>query len=267
MSPAQLVAWMRAFLAEVTARTHRLGVVYTGTNWWNACTGSNTTFGQYPLWVARYSTSPLPLPAGWANLTFWQYSASGKLPNGTPVDQDVFRGGTAALTQLALGSGYHVLTSNGDVHSYGVPWFGSDTGKLAPGITAAAIATDPTTGGYWILKSNGGVDPFNAPWYGSLNGGLPAGQKVTGIAANPHGGYLILTSNGGVHNYGAPWYGSDNGKLPAGITAIAIATDPGTGGYWILKSNGGVDPFNAPWYGSLNGGLPAGQKATGIAGA
>jgi GH25 family lysozyme M1 (1,4-beta-N-acetylmuramidase) len=182
MSPAQLVAWMRAFLAEVTARTHRLGVVYTGTNWWNACTGSNTTFGQYPLWVARYSTSPLPLPAGWANLTFWQYSASGKLPNGTPVDQDVFRGGTAALTQLALGSGYHVLTSNGDVHSYGVPWFGSDTGKLAPGITAAAIATDPTTGGYWILKSNGGVDPFNAPWYGSLNGGLPAGQKATGVA-------------------------------------------------------------------------------------
>ena len=58
--------------------------------------------------------------------------------------------------------GYHVLTSNGGVHNYGAPWYGS--------------------GGYWIVKSNGGVDAFNAPWYGSLAWHVPAGQSVTRIA-------------------------------------------------------------------------------------
>lgn len=101
MTPAQLVAWARAFLAEVAARTGRPGTIYTSTSWWNLCTASDGTFGQYPLWVARYSTSPLPLPAGWTNFAFWQYSNTGKLPNGNPVDQDVFNGNGAALASLA----------------------------------------------------------------------------------------------------------------------------------------------------------------------
>lgn len=265
MTPAQLVAWTRAFLSEVTARTGRLGVIYTSTSWWNKCTSSNTTFGQHPLWVARYSTSPLPLPAGWSNLTFWQYSGTGTLPGGSPVDQDVFRGDLATLRQLAAGVGYHVLTSDGDVHGYGVPSYGSDKGKYPMATTAVGIAADLGTRGYWIAKSDGGVSNFNAPWYGSLRGWLPAGQKVRGIAATSTGGYLVLTSNGGVHNYGTPWYGSDANRLPTGITAVAIAANPATGGYWILKSNGGVDPFNAPWFGSLKGQVPAGQKVTGIA--
>jgi peptidoglycan/xylan/chitin deacetylase (PgdA/CDA1 family) len=82
-----------------------------------------------------------------------------------------------------LGLGYHVLTSNGGVHNYGAPWYGSLAGKLPAGVTAVGIAADPATGGYWIAKSDGGVDAFNAPWYGSLAWHVPAGQSVTGIAA------------------------------------------------------------------------------------
>jgi peptidoglycan/xylan/chitin deacetylase (PgdA/CDA1 family) len=162
------------------------------------------------------------------------------------------------------GLGYFVLTSNGGVHNYGAPWYGSDAGKYPAGVTAAGLASDPVTGGYWILKSDGGVDNFNAAWYGSLRGQVPADQKVTGIASS-RGGYLILTSDGGVHSYGAPWYGSDAGKYPAGVTAVGLAANPATGGYWILKSDGGVDNFNAPWYGSLRGSIPAGQTVTGLA--
>ena len=77
--------------------------------------------------------------------------------------------------------GYLVLTSNGGVHNYGTPWYGSDAGKLPNGMTATGFAADPATGGYWILKSNGGVDAFNVPWYGSLAWHVPAGQSVTGI--------------------------------------------------------------------------------------
>ena len=68
------------------------------------------------------------------------------------------------------GLGYHVLTSNGGVHNFGAPWYGSATGTLPEGQTAVGLAADPATGGYWILKSNGGVANYNAPWYGSTAG-------------------------------------------------------------------------------------------------
>ena len=121
------------------------------------------------------------------------------------------------------------------MHNFGTPWYGSDAGKLAAGVTATGIAADPKTGGYWILKSDGGVDSFHAPWSGSIRG-----HVVTGIAGTRGGGYLLLTPDGGVHNFGTPWFGSDIGHLPAGVTAAGIAADRVTGGYWIVKSNGGV---------------------------
>jgi peptidoglycan/xylan/chitin deacetylase (PgdA/CDA1 family) len=183
------------------------------------------------------------------------------------VIQDLKARGYSFVTLDALqGLGYHVLTSNGGVHNYGAPWYGSDAGKLPAGVKAVGLATDPVTGGYWILKSNGGVDAFTAPWSGSLAWKVPAGQSVTGIAGTAGGGYLVLTSDGGVHNYGAPWYGSDAGKLPTGVNAVGLAADPVTGGYWILKSDGGVDAFHAPWSGSLRWSLPSGLAVTGIAG-
>ena len=176
------------------------------------------------------------------------------------------RGYSFVTIDALMGLGYHVLTSNGGVHNYGTPWYGSDAGKLPAGVTATGMAADPATGGYWILRSDGGVDAFNAPWLGSMRGQIPAGKAVTGIAGTQAGGYLVLTSDGGVHNYGTPWYGSDAGKLPAGVTAAGIAVDLTSGGYWILKSDGGVDAFHARWAGSIRGQLPTGVAVTGIAG-
>ena len=97
MTPAQMSAWIRDFVGEVAARTGQRAVIYTSTNWWNPCTGNDAAFGSYPLFIARYAASPLPLPAGWAKWTVWQYSSSGTLPG----DQDVFSGDPAGLTRLA----------------------------------------------------------------------------------------------------------------------------------------------------------------------
>ena len=161
------------------------------------------------------------------------------------------------------GTGYQLLTSNGGVHNFGAPWWGSAAGTLPTGVTAVALATDPVTGGYWILKSDGGVANYNAPWYGSMTGIIPPGQTVTAIAPS-RGGYLILTSNGGVHNFGAPWWGSAAGTLGAGVTAIGLAVDPATGGYWILMSSGRLVACNAPFDGSMKGIIPPGTTLTGI---
>jgi hypothetical protein len=97
------------------------------------------------------------------------------------VIQSLQARGYSFVTSDALrGQGYHVLTSNGGVHNYGAPWYGSHGGTLPIGVRAAELAADPVTGGYWVLKSDGGVDAFNAPWYGLVE--VPAGQTVTGIA-------------------------------------------------------------------------------------
>ena len=76
-----------------------------------------------------------------------------------------------------------MLTSYGGVSNFGIPWYGSDTGKLPAGVTAIGLTADPVTGGYWILRSTGGVDNFNAPWYGSLAGQVPADRAVTAITS------------------------------------------------------------------------------------
>ncbi len=169
------------------------------------------------------------------------------------IDGDAVNG---AVAYKRPDQGYLVLTSNGGVRPFGgTAWYGSDAGRLRPGVRAVALARDRATGGYWILKSNGGIDAFNAPPAGSLQGKLD-GIAPVALVAGPEGGYLILTSNGAVYRFGpAVSYGSDAGKLPAGVSAIGLAVDSATGGYWILRSDGAVDAFNASAYGSLLGKL------------
>jgi GH25 family lysozyme M1 (1,4-beta-N-acetylmuramidase) len=96
LSPPQLSTWIRDFVNEVAARTGRLALIYTNTNWWNPSTNNDASFGANPLFLANYSQDPPPLPAGWTSWTFWQYSDAGTLPG----DQDVFRGSEATLGQL-----------------------------------------------------------------------------------------------------------------------------------------------------------------------
>ncbi len=173
------------------------------------------------------------------------------------------RGYSFVTLDALRGLGYHVLTSAGQVRSFGAPGYGSSS--LPAGVVGTALAADQATGGYWLLKSDGGVDHYNAPWYGSLRLKIPAGQRVTGIAGGTGNGYWILTSRGGVYAFGSPGHGSAPAKLPAGVSAVGIVTDRATGGYWVLKSDGGVDHYGAPWYGSLRLKIPAGQRVTGIA--
>jgi GH25 family lysozyme M1 (1,4-beta-N-acetylmuramidase) len=97
LTPTSLSGWIRDFVNEVAKRTGVRTMIYTNTSWWTTCTGNDATFGSNPLFIANHTQSPPPLPAGWTQWTFWQYSDSGTLPG----DQDVFNGNAAALTQRA----------------------------------------------------------------------------------------------------------------------------------------------------------------------
>jgi GH25 family lysozyme M1 (1,4-beta-N-acetylmuramidase) len=99
-SAAGMVSWIRAFSNEVHRRTGRYPVIYSTRDWWVTCTGNSAGFATAnPLWIARYSSGPGTLPAGWSFYTFWQYASSGIFPG----DQDYFNGSLTRLRVLATG--------------------------------------------------------------------------------------------------------------------------------------------------------------------
>ncbi|RCX22618.1 lysozyme [Fontibacillus phaseoli] len=76
LSKSQINAVADAFLKEVQKLTGIVPIIYTG----NAFAQQfQPSLGQYPLWVARYSSNvPYDVPA-WNRWDFWQYSDSGKV--------------------------------------------------------------------------------------------------------------------------------------------------------------------------------------------
>ena len=101
LSPGAMAAWIAGFAGTYRALTSRWPVIYTGRDWWNACTGGYTGFaGRDPLWVARYAAAPGRLPAGWNSYAFWQHTPGGPVTG----NQDVFNGSSARLRDLAAGS-------------------------------------------------------------------------------------------------------------------------------------------------------------------
>jgi GH25 family lysozyme M1 (1,4-beta-N-acetylmuramidase) len=97
LSKSAMVSWIRGFAKQYKARTGRDVVIYSTTDWWKRCTGNSSAFGKTnPLWIARYSSSPGTLPAGWGFHTFWQHTSS-------PLDQNRFNGSMTRLRVLAKG--------------------------------------------------------------------------------------------------------------------------------------------------------------------
>ncbi|HYZ52581.1 MAG TPA: GH25 family lysozyme [Streptosporangiaceae bacterium] len=80
LTPSQMVSWISAFDSEVQRLTGQLPIIYTTADWWDTCTGDSTAFSSDPLWVAAYSVSSPPLPAGWPGWTLWQYTSAGTVP-------------------------------------------------------------------------------------------------------------------------------------------------------------------------------------------
>lgn len=61
------------------------------------------SFSQYPLYQAELSTTP-KVASPWKDISFWQYSWTGKVPGiSTNVDMDVFYGTIQQLQKLCLG--------------------------------------------------------------------------------------------------------------------------------------------------------------------
>ena len=98
---SRLIAGVGNWIDTVAQATGTTPMIYTAAYFWNEY--MNDGFGKFPLWLAHYTSAPTPqpLPKGWTNWTFWQYSQSLPIPgvNGN-ADHNRFNGTQDALQAL-----------------------------------------------------------------------------------------------------------------------------------------------------------------------
>ena len=91
LSQSAMQTWISQFMAEIkkdlNVGTSKVPIIYTTADWWNPCTGNDTAFGTYPLWLASYGVTNPALPAGWGNYTIWQYGQA-NIGGLSGVDED-----------------------------------------------------------------------------------------------------------------------------------------------------------------------------------
>jgi|SRR5579859_305256 len=91
-------AFALLYLGETRRLVGRRPLLYLYSDWAlhlfaGATADELDAFAQYPLWIARYGVSAPGTIPPWASPTIWQKSGGGGvLPNGRPVDEDVFLG-------------------------------------------------------------------------------------------------------------------------------------------------------------------------------
>ena len=93
LSASKMTGWISAFVATARSLTGQYPVIYTTANWWDTCTGGAAGFGHDPMWVAAYGFESPPMPAGWQDWSFWQYTSGGTVAgvdSPSTTDLDVF---------------------------------------------------------------------------------------------------------------------------------------------------------------------------------
>jgi len=190
LTPEQMVTWMRSFLERVEERIGVTPIIYTNVNWWNPCTGKDSSFAAYGLDISSCKGSPPSVPGWGTNWTFWQYDIPDCGRGGTR-DYDVFHGNRDQLAALAgrtreIGAGSlsgdrraDAVTKDGaTVHAVVNSGYDGKTGKVAwqaavpiadgwDDVAASALYTGD-------LNGDGRTDALSKDGdtiYGSINAG------------------------------------------------------------------------------------------------
>ncbi len=84
-------AGVKRWLQYVEQATGVKPMIYSDLSFLNSDLESG--FGEYPLWIAEYTSKEPQVPAAWRKWQIWQYSQSGTVPGiDGAVDLDRFRG-------------------------------------------------------------------------------------------------------------------------------------------------------------------------------
>jgi lysozyme len=79
MPNSTIISGITQWLQIIEQETGRQPILYTYPYTWEIF-GNPTSFSDYPLWIAHYTTAYEPIvPAGWDGWTFWQYTDRGQV--------------------------------------------------------------------------------------------------------------------------------------------------------------------------------------------
>jgi GH25 family lysozyme M1 (1,4-beta-N-acetylmuramidase) len=153
LSVSKMTAWISAFVTTARSLTGQYPIIYTTADWWGACAGGSAAFSADPMWVAAYGVGAPPLPAGWPDWSFWQYTSGGTVPGvdsaGT-TDLDLFSPtviglvGPGALASRPLARVWVPLRSLGALVGEKLAWTAAG---LPPGVrvSSAGVLTGMIT--------------------------------------------------------------------------------------------------------------------------
>jgi GH25 family lysozyme M1 (1,4-beta-N-acetylmuramidase) len=162
---AQMVSWIKAFVAEIDRRTGDLPVFYTTAQWWKMCTRDSTAFAADPLWIAGDASSSAPImPPSWTSYQYWQYATTTVAGIKAGVDVDYINPGALALAQPATQS--------------------DAVGGVSVSVTASALDGTATAATYSVtgsLPAGLQIDPGTGVIGGTLTG--PTGTFPMSVTA------------------------------------------------------------------------------------
>jgi GH25 family lysozyme M1 (1,4-beta-N-acetylmuramidase) len=219
LSRAQVQAWATTWLSTVRSLTGRQPILYTGPSFWRTYVAGGSSFAGYPLWIAHYTSKSSPtLPSPWRTWTFWQSSATGRVPGVSgDVDLNTFNGTAAQLRALAHPAAVPSATPSGTVAYGGLPWsvtgtLRSTTGALVRGATVTLYrrAAGSTT---WTAVTSARTDATTAAYRFDLRPTAAASYQVRYA-----GGREFAASVSAVlsHTYSA--------RVPTALTATVSST-------------------------------------------
>ncbi len=158
----------------------------------------------------------------------------------------------ADIEPTPSGSGYWILASTGQVFPKGDASYEGNATVNFPTEKAVSLSATPTGKGYWIFTDKGRViTRGDAQFFGDMSTVVLNGA-VLGSVATPTGqGYWMVASDGGIFSFGDAQFAGSMGGKPLNKPVMSMAPDPDGHGYWLVASDGGIFAFDAPFYGSM----------------
>jgi GH25 family lysozyme M1 (1,4-beta-N-acetylmuramidase) len=265
LSTTAMVAWIHAFTDQVKAAIGRPMMIYTNPNWWNPCTGNDTSFNANLLDVASYtSAAPTTMPTGWNVFNIWQYAAGLNTQAGN-YDKEVFNGDYAGLTALAGGNPAIGMSFGLKAHANNTYVTAENAGakplianRAAIGLWEEFDLVDAGSGyvalrsrsnGRYVTAEAGGVQPLIANR--TAIGTWEKFQLITNddgsisLQANANGSYVTAEAGGAsalIANRTAigPWEKFDRYQAPQVVSLGSVSL-----GTYVTAENAGARPLIA----------------------
>jgi len=214
LTQSAMQTWISQFMTEIKKDlpTSKVPIIYTTADWWNACTGNDTAFSTYPLWLASYGVTNPALPAGWNNYAIWQYG-QGTVDGISGVDQDEL-GPVLQVAQAGTAIGTVRLRTLSSLAGQAVTY---SAAGLPPGLSISSssglISGTPITAGTYSVTVTA-TDTTGA-----------SGSAVFSWMVSPAGGGTCQV----VYSTTSQW--------PGGFTANITITNTGSSALssWTLK--------------------------------